>query len=199
LESLVASVSKKLQGTTATAQVLSMVQSSLNLCSFLIDAGWYEHAERVLRVLSQRLGNLRRLRSHSSDADLDAAEREASLMLLHALSCYCKLSEAETVFHELRQTLEQLVEGGSATCFSAVRRLPAKGEAHVALCLASFHLEFSCYAFVRSDYRSAYFYAMSAVSHLRDGHPPRLVVDVLRQASKACVVRRKFARAEVRK
>ncbi len=42
-----------------------------------------------------------------------------------------------------------------------MHRLPDK-DTHVALCVATFHLEFSRYAFVRDGYSPAYFYVICA-------------------------------------
>uniref|UniRef100_A0AAJ7SMA9 Amyloid protein-binding protein 2 n=1 Tax=Petromyzon marinus TaxID=7757 RepID=A0AAJ7SMA9_PETMA len=50
--------------------------------------------------------------------------------------------------------------------------------------------------FAKSHYDEAYRWCVCAVQELGPGVPVKVVVDVLRQASKACVVKREFKRAE---
>ncbi len=40
-------------------------------------------------------------------------------------------------------------------------------------------------------------WGMEALRALRPDHPPRVIIDVLSQAGKACVVRRQFAKAKI--
>ena len=78
--------------------------------------------------------------------------------------------------------------------------------------LAHIYNEFSSHHFVKSDYHEvtenvfllfsmvspqAYTWAMEAVKLLTPQSPAKLAVDVLRQASKSCVVKREFTKAEL--
>ena len=51
--------------------------------------------------------------------------------------------------------------------------------------------------FAKSQYDVAYSSAEEALEQLKDDLPPKTVVDVLRHAAKACVVKREFEKAEL--
>jgi hypothetical protein len=50
---------------------------------------------------------------------------------------------------------------------------------------------------MKSQYHESYTWALKAVQLLTPGLQPKLTIDVLRQASKACVVKREFRKAEI--
>ena len=50
---------------------------------------------------------------------------------------------------------------------------------------------------MKSNYHEDYTWAMDAVKLLSSTIPPKLTIDVLRQASKSCVVKREFSKAEL--
>ena len=57
--------------------------------------------------------------------------------------------------------------------------------------------EFALYCFTRSQYQEAFNWSMEAVKMLNNDLSPKVIIDVLRTASKACVVRREFSKAEI--
>ena len=57
--------------------------------------------------------------------------------------------------------------------------------------------EFALYCFTRSQYQEAFNWSMEAVKILNNDLSPKVIIDVLRTASKACVVRREFSKAEI--
>jgi len=57
--------------------------------------------------------------------------------------------------------------------------------------------EFALYCFTRSQYQEAFNWSMEAVKMLDNDLTPKVIIDVLRTASKACVVRREFSKAEI--
>ena len=57
--------------------------------------------------------------------------------------------------------------------------------------------EFALYCFTRSQYEEAFNWSMEAVKMLNNDLSPKVIIDVLRTASKACVVRRQFPKAEI--
>ena len=63
--------------------------------------------------------------------------------------------------------------------------------------LACIYSELSSYHFMKSNYHDAYTWAMDAVKLLSSNIPPKLTIDVMRQASKSCVVKREFSKAEL--
>jgi len=50
---------------------------------------------------------------------------------------------------------------------------------------------------MKSNYHDAFTWAMKAVQRLTPSLPPKMTLDVLRQASKSCVVKRDFSKAEI--
>ena len=66
-----------------------VVSAALNFSCFLIDAGWYLHAESVLRRIEV----------------IPGYEAEVGLKLLHVFGAYSKFSEAEAVFRRLLSTV----------------------------------------------------------------------------------------------
>ena len=62
-----------------------LVSAALNFACFLIDAGWYLHAESVLQRIET----------------IPGYEAEVGLKLLHVFGAYSKFSEAEAVFRRL--------------------------------------------------------------------------------------------------
>ena len=159
---------------------------ALNFASFLSDAGWYEDSAAVLRSIkggsdsvsalasqtlppTKREGVIRRVRE---------VKEEVSLKLLHSSSAFCDLATADKLFNSLQ--------------------LDAGRESRDKATQAAYFTEFSAYCYVRSKYDESYSFAMQAISLLHDARaPPKTMIDALRQASKACVVKRLFAKAEL--
>ena len=63
--------------------------------------------------------------------------------------------------------------------------------------LAHVYCELSNYFFMKSNYQEAYNFALDSVRHMTPVLPSKLKIDVLRQASKSCVVKREFSKAEI--
>ena len=160
---------------------------ALNFASFLSDAGWYEDSAAVLRAVkggsdsvsvlagqtlppaAKREGVMRRV---------EEVKEEVSLKLLHSSSVFCDLVTADKLFNSLH--------------------LDVRREGRDKATQAAYFTEFSAYCYVRSKYDESYAFAMQAVSQLQCGKaPPKTMIDALRQASKACVVKRLFAKAEL--
>ena len=57
--------------------------------------------------------------------------------------------------------------------------------------------ELAYYCFVKSEFQLAYQWSMQAVGLLHKDLSPKVIVDVLRTASKSCVVRGMFAKAKL--
>ena len=63
--------------------------------------------------------------------------------------------------------------------------------------LAHIYSELSSYHFMKSNYHEAYTWALDSIRQLSPSLPTKLKIDVFRQASKSCVVKREFAKAEI--
>merc|ERR1719334_89683 len=97
------------------------------------------------------------------------------------LNANCKYKEAEDACEKAADFLNHL---DRLSPFAPVNRAALYGE-RCAL------------AFAKSQYDAAYLYGERALKELKDDLPPKTVVDVLRQVSKACVVKREFEKAEL--
>ena len=159
---------------------------ALNFASFLSDAGWYEDSAAVLRSIKAGSDSVVVLAGQTLPPakrdgvmrKVDEVKEEVSLKLLHSSSAFCDLATADKLFGSLR--------------------LDASRESRDGATQAAYFTEFSAYCYVRSKYDESYAFAMQAVSQLQDGKaPPKTMIDALRQASKACVVKRLFAKAEL--
>ena len=63
--------------------------------------------------------------------------------------------------------------------------------------LAYIYSEISSYFFMKSDYGKAFSWALESIKILSPKLPTKLTIDVLRQASKSCVVKREFAKVNM--
>ncbi|KAK3907270.1 Amyloid protein-binding protein 2 [Frankliniella fusca] len=151
----------------------STIDLGLRLGGFLSDAGWFKDSESVL--------------VHCRDLCLWAPETPASLR--RTLECYHKLFHAQAVyccFPEAAETYQEINE--LILTLKNMNELPN---------LAALYKEFSIHFFLRSEYDEAHKWSVEALKQLVPGLPASVVVDVLRQLSKTCVVKRLFKKAEV--
>ncbi|GAB6030181.1 Amyloid protein-binding protein 2 [Chamberlinius hualienensis] len=148
------------------------IQMGFSIGSFLNDAGWFEDGEKVMVACLQ-------LCKLIEDKNRYIKVLDCYIRLLHARNVYCKFSEAESTFLESKCSVEQMVTDGC---------LPN---------LAGLYAEYSLHFFIKSHYDEAYHWSILALNELHSNLPPKTVVDVLRQAAKACVVKREFKRSEL--
>ena len=97
--------------------------------------------------------------------------------LLHSLSSYGEFTQADNVYSEL------------------VKITREKGKTYPNL--ATIYNEFSIYHFDKCNYQDSYTWAMEAVKLLTTSFPPKLTIDMWRQASKSCAVKLEFGKAEM--
>ncbi|XP_026289406.1 amyloid protein-binding protein 2 isoform X1 [Frankliniella occidentalis] len=151
----------------------STIDLGLRLGAFLSDAGWFKDSESVL--------------VHCRDLCLCARETPASLR--RTLECYHKLFNVQAaycLFPEAAQTYQEIHE--LILTLRKMNELPN---------LAALYKEFSIHFFLRSEYDKAHKWSVEALKQLVPGLPATVVIDVLRQLSKTCVVKRQFKKAEV--
>ena len=119
---------------------------------------------------------------------------ECLTKLLHSLSNYCQFSEAGNIYTELTsyvwdQDLTITTYPNLAYIYSECSSYHfMKVDCHVTLCLLT-----QC-SYFQSNYHDAFTWAMESVKLLTPSLPTKLTLDVLRQASKSCVVKREFAK-----
>ncbi|KAK3084359.1 hypothetical protein FSP39_012164 [Pinctada imbricata] len=152
------------------------IQLGLTLGGFLCDAGWFYASEKVY------LACLNLCMMETSDTCLEKEKTlrfECSVRLLHVQNSNCKYSDADSTCKISRECLESL----------QLHSIPVN--------TAAFSTECCALLFAECQYDEAIKYCAMAVSELASTLPHKTVVDVLRQCSKACVVKREFQKAEV--
>ncbi|KAJ1520247.1 hypothetical protein ONE63_004454 [Megalurothrips usitatus] len=151
----------------------STIDLGLRLGAFLSDAGWFEDSEAVL--------------THCRDLCLCVPETPSSLRrtlecyhkLFHVQAAYCLFPEAAQTYQDVNKLIQTLRK---------MNELPN---------LAALYKEFSLHFFLRSEYDSAHKWSVEALKELVPGLPATVVIDVLRQLSKTCVVKRQFKKADI--
>lgn len=150
------------------------VDVGLRLGAFFNEGGWYEMAMLVFESVGSQCKKL--------PAD-DVTVLRRMLDCYHSELCaqayFCKFKEAQETFNVANDIVEKLRD---------LNVLPN---------LAGLYTNFSLLYFMRSEYDLAYSWTRKALKHLNEDLPPRVVVNVLRHASKACVAKRRFAQASL--
>uniref|UniRef100_A0AAY4AM09 Amyloid protein-binding protein 2 n=1 Tax=Denticeps clupeoides TaxID=299321 RepID=A0AAY4AM09_9TELE len=147
------------------------IQLGFVLGGFLCDAGWYGDAEKVFLSCLQ-------LCTLQDEAVHWYRAAECCVRLLHVRNGNCRYHLGEDAVKLAQTYMSKL-----AKCGHVVNRAALYGE----LC----DLLFS-----KSHYDEAYRWSVEAMKEITVDLPVKVVVDVLRHASKACVVKREFQKAE---
>ena len=146
------------------------LQLGSNLGEFLCEAGWYSAASEVHRAC---VNIIKRMNPWSSSPC-------SSTRLLHSLVNDGQFREARNIYIKLARYI-----------------LDERPTTSTDPSLAYTYSVLSHYHFMQSNYHEAFPWAMESVKLLTPSLPPKLTVDVLRQASKACVRKKEFAKAEI--
>ncbi|XP_067034677.1 amyloid protein-binding protein 2-like [Acropora muricata] len=148
-----------------------ILKIGMSLGGFLSEGGWYEDAEDVL-ANSYKFCNTR------ETEDCKIATKFLT-RLLHVRAANCKFDAAKDTFQE---------------AVDIASKLDSKNQE---ICLAVLYGEKCGLLFSLSDYGEGYVFSVKALRKIGPGLPMKAVVDILRNASKACVVKRKFKKAEL--
>ncbi|KFO32179.1 Amyloid protein-binding protein 2 [Fukomys damarensis] len=147
------------------------IQVGFVLGGFLSDAGWYSDAEKVF------LSCLQLCTLHDEMLHWFRAV-ECCVRLLHVRNGNCKYHLGEETFKLAQTYMDKLSKHGQQANKAAL------------------YGELCALLFAKSHYDEAYKWCIEAMKEITAGLPVKVVVDVLRQASKACVVKREFKKAE---
>ncbi|XP_057325165.1 amyloid protein-binding protein 2 [Microplitis mediator] len=150
----------------------NIIDLGLRLGSFLSDAGWYAESTKVLLMCRDLCI------TESETAENWCRTLDCCHKLLRAQAAYCAFKDAKETHELALSTVEKLQYAGYEDCN------------HAAL-----YAEFSVLFFMRSEYDQAYRWSLAALKELKPTLPPRITIDVLRQAAKSCVVKREFKKA----
>ncbi|KAG8248309.1 Amyloid protein-binding protein 2 [Homalodisca vitripennis] len=99
--------------------------------------------------------------------------------LLHAQAAYSMIESADLTRYQAAGLVEELLAAGET------------------MNLAGLYTEFSLHSFFKSNYDEAFKCSMQAINELTEQCSPRVIVETLSQASKACIVKREFVKARV--
>ncbi|XP_050408973.1 amyloid protein-binding protein 2 [Patella vulgata] len=146
------------------------LQLGFTLGGFLSDAGWFNDSEKVYKAC------LNICHVDSTQGSLCRA-LECSVRLLHVQNANCKYDAAEK------------------TCTSAFQLADDLKKLGITVSRATLFTECSTLLFAKSHYDEAFNNCTSALKEITSSLPHKAVVDVLRQCSKACVVKREFEKA----
>ncbi|KAK0089498.1 hypothetical protein PV325_007061 [Microctonus aethiopoides] len=150
----------------------NIINLGLRLGSFLSDAGWYAESEKILLTCRDLCVN------DSETIENWCRTLDCCHKLLHAQAFYCAFRGAAETHQLALNTIKKLENAGYKDC------------SHAAL-----YAEFSVLFFMRSEYDQSYRWSVAALKELKPSLPPRIIIDVLRQAAKSCVVKREFKKA----
>lgn len=154
----------------AAAKCQKGLEAGVNFGGFLMEAGRFLEAINTFRIC---------LSTVDSQNLPGFWREEIQCRLLNSLSNYCMFTEAETVFNALNNTVK------------SNPNLPKP------LVCRIFN-QFSVYSFLCSSYNESFEWSLQALKLLDVKElKTKVVIDVLRQGSKACIVKREFVRAEM--
>ncbi|KAM8719688.1 hypothetical protein ACLKA7_005850 [Drosophila subpalustris] len=154
-------------------QEVHAINLGLRLGSFLSEAGWMQESIAVLTCLNERLKRMKPFKSQLVTR-LDCLQR-----LLYAESSHCNFKLAQQTYAELME-LNPLIN----------EKVPCP-------LIAMVYTQISSMYFARNEYNNSHLWSVQAMHYLEMTAPSRVAIDVLRQAAKACVVKRDFARANL--
>lgn len=163
-----------------TSSTKQQIKNGLILGGFLSETGWLSDSLFILEHVVERI-----------DAITEADPTYENLLLaltcnqrlLFVQSTYCCFKDASYTTAKALYLVDQMLQ-------SSVARVPTA-------IIANLYHQISVLHFHRSEYDLSYNWSCRALKQLRDDTPERVAVDVLRQAAKSCVVKRRFESAEI--
>ena len=164
---------------SAWAPLSPLLEAGFALGSLFTEAAWHLAATTVYKTCRGLVQKLHPLEPNYTNYKLETLYR-----LLHSLASFCKFKDAEPVAYQIEMCLRanQEFKGLSPLTFPN---------------LAAVYNELSSFRSGMSEYQQSYDWAMLALQALVPASPLKIVIDVTRQASKACTVKREFRKAEM--
>lgn len=159
------------------------IDKGLRLGTFLYECGWLDDSLKVLNVTKSMINEL--------DEDYTKLLLLLSCLqkLLHVQALFCCYKDASITTTQTLNLINKIQSSHSghndAVTISCTSGVPDSY-------LANIYHELSVLHFNRSEYDLSYKWGVKALEFLRTDTPGKISVDVLRQAAKSCVVKRKF-------
>ncbi|XP_059617982.1 amyloid protein-binding protein 2 [Phlebotomus argentipes] len=151
------------------------VDLGLRLGTFLSEAGWLAES---IEVLSNVLRVVRNVPSDEAPMENLFTELDCLQRLLYAQANFCLFRDADTTYKAIIDKVD--TEG-----------IPKS-------LLANLYLQISVLFFARSEYDQSYTWSIRALKNVaQENIPDKVVIDVLLQAAKSCVVKRHFKKANL--
>ena len=139
-----------------------------HLASFLIDAGWFLEAAEVLEIVLSGIDS----------APCSTMRWNVMAKLLQARSEFRQFDKADDILKSLGLDLD--------TNFNQLSKD-----------VSYLYCEVANYYFWRSMYNDSYLWSLKSVKSVCATTPKRVVIDILRQAGKSCVVTRRYPLAQL--
>lgn len=161
------------------------IDKGMRLGTFLYECGWFEDSLKVLQV------------TRSLIQELNDDYRKLLLLLnclqklLHAQALFCCYKDASITTSQALSLIEQIqsMYNSGQIMIDDNKNMTAA----IPNCLrANFYNELSMLHFSRSEFDTSYKWAIKALKFISQDTPKKISVDVLRQAAKSCVIKRKF-------
>ena len=157
---------KALTGCIKDSDVMQFIYSVIRLGSFFAERGMYECAKVVYDC-----ADFLDVNSQLNEGHLEMAF-EVTVRISHVLTLDCQFEEANKMILNANAFL---------TYFHAYK--PNR---------AMLYTTTSIYMYSHSQYDKSYDLALQAVAELRPNLRPKIIIDTLRQACKACIIKRLF-------
>lgn len=158
------------------------IETGLILGGLLAEIGWLSDALDILEHVVERV-----------DAIAEADPTYENLLL--ALTCNQKLLYVQSAYCCFKDATYTTAK--SLTLIDRMMTMNGHVPAVPSPVVANLYHQISVLHFHRSEYDLSYEWSVRALRLLRDDTPERISVDVLRQAAKACVVKRRFDSADI--
>ncbi|XP_014209182.1 amyloid protein-binding protein 2 isoform X2 [Copidosoma floridanum] len=150
----------------------TIINLGLRLGKFLNDAGWYFESEQVLLACKDLCV------SGPQNPENWCRTLDCCYKLLHAQTAYCMFNEATKTCDLALQTIEKL----NNTEYTNINH-------------AAFYAELGVLYFSRSEYDKAYKWSVEALNQLKPSLSPHIIINVLRQTAKSCIMMREYKKA----
>lgn len=196
---------------------VDQIENGIRLGSFLCESGWLEDS---LQVFDITLAMIQLLRASYAR---HLIELNCIQKLLCAQTAFCCFKEASVtcaqalaIIDKLTQQHQQEVKqqpcSGGSSCSSSRKSSHSHGSSSSSSgttddvdslssipnsLLANIYQQISVLHFYRSEYDLSYRWSIRALKHVNKHTPDRIIVDVLRQVAKSCVVKRQFQSASM--
>lgn len=180
------------------------IDKGMRLGTFLYDCGWLEDSGKLLLLKMMFIDLALTCCLHILVIVLNATKTLISKLdgdytkLLLQLDCYQKLLHVQASFCCYKDaaatttiTVSLIDRIQESYIDSKILNSPSENILPDSL-FANFYQNLSVLHFNRSEYDLSYSWSVKALKYLRSNTPAKISVDVLRQAAKSCVVKRKF-------